>query len=90
MRKERKKLANNYVKFLRGTPIAYANLAEKNEDTLYFIYEKDESSASLYLGSKLIAGDDSDNGAKFLSDLKDVLISENLNENDCLIHDASG
>jgi hypothetical protein len=59
MRKEREELAN-YVKFLRGTPAAYANLAEKNKDTLYFIYEEDESNGLLYLGSKLIAGSSND------------------------------
>lgn len=66
------------------------NLPEKNNDTLYFIYEEDESSGSLYLGSKLIAGSNTIEGAQFLSDLQDVLISANLNENDCLIYDISG
>ena len=31
----------NYVKFMRGTPTAFANLVHKNEDTMYFIYEPD-------------------------------------------------
>ena len=66
------------------------NLSEKNNDTLYFIYEEDESSGSLYLGSKLIAGSGTIEGAQVLSDLQDVLISANLNENDCLIYDISG
>ena len=66
------------------------NLPEKNDDTLYFIYEEDESSGSLYLGSKLIAGSGTIEGAQVLSDLQDVLISANLNENDCLIYDISG
>ena len=66
------------------------NLPEKNNDTLYFIYEEDESSGSLYLGSKLIAGNGAIEGAQVLSDLQDVLISANLNENDCLIYDISG
>lgn len=48
----------NYVKFLRGTPAAYANLPNKDNDTLYFIYEEDEASSLLYLGSKLITGSD--------------------------------
>ena len=30
------------VKFLRGTPQAFANLKHKDNDTLYFIYEEDE------------------------------------------------
>lgn len=91
MRKEREELAN-YVKFLRGTPAAYANLAEKNKDTLYFIYEEDESNGLLYLGSKLIAGSSNDviENNQFLSDLKDILISENVEANDCLVYDISG
>ena len=47
-----------YVKFLRGTPEAYARLRHKDSDTLYFIYEEDESTGILYLGSKVIAGGD--------------------------------
>jgi len=31
----------NYVKFMRGTPTAFKNLASKNKDTLYFIHEED-------------------------------------------------
>lgn len=49
-----------YVKFLRGTPEAYARLPHKDSDTLYFIYEEDESTGILYLGSKVIAGGDDD------------------------------
>ena len=29
----------NYVKFLRGTPNAYAQLTPKDDDTLYFVAE---------------------------------------------------
>lgn len=83
----------NYVKFRRGRPEAFQvilNAGQTEPDTLYFIYEEDESSASLYLGSKLIAGSGTIEGAQVLSDLQDVLISANLNENDCLIYDISG
>ena len=47
----------NYVKFMRGTPEAYARLTKKDTDTLYFISEADASDGLLYLGSKLISGD---------------------------------
>ncbi len=79
-----------YVKFLRGTPTAYKNLETKDSDTLYFIYEEDESTGVLYLGSKLIAGSEAGtdtNTSSFLSDLKDVLISEGLNDSSFLVYD---
>jgi hypothetical protein len=80
-----------YVKFLRGSPAAYNNLAVKDIDTLYFIYEEDESTGLLYLGSKLIAGsetgEDIVGGVEYLSKLKDVLISENLLDTSFLVYD---
>lgn len=45
-----------YVKFMRGTPSAYAALVTKENDTLYFISNPGDSEVSLYLGSKLISG----------------------------------
>ena len=42
----------NYVKFMRGTPRAYEILRQKDEDTLYFIAEKDSLTGQLYLGEK--------------------------------------
>lgn len=80
----------HYVKFLRGTPEAYNNLKQKNNDTLYFIYENDEATGALYLGSKLIAGStDSDNqdNINTLKDLKDVLLAENINKDSFLVYD---
>lgn len=47
----------NYVKFRRGLAENF-NREEADLDTLYFIYEKDESSADLYLGSKKISSGD--------------------------------
>lgn len=44
----------NYVKFIRGTPIAFANLTPKDPDTLYFICATDANHGLLYLGDKLI------------------------------------
>jgi hypothetical protein len=58
----------HFVKFVRGTPAQYHALIHKDADTLYFIYEADESAADLYLGTKLIATTDATiQGAMFLS-----------------------
>ena len=46
----------NYVKFQRGSEQAYNNLAVKNQDTLYFVYNgSDSTTAKLYLGNKLLS-----------------------------------
>lgn len=74
--------AFNYVKFVRGTPNAFNNLAEKNSDTLYFISNSDEDKGSLYLGSKLISKDVSS-----IADLDDILISETLADKHILSYD---
>ncbi len=83
----------NYVKFMRGTPAAYQallNSAEKpNNDTLYFISEKDSNDAILYLGSKLIAGGSSD-VVLSLENIANTHITE-LEDKDILVYDlASG
>ena len=52
----------NYVKFLRGTPVAFNNLTKKDIDTLYFIAEKDSSVGKLYLGNICISGTLNENG----------------------------
>lgn len=63
----------NYVKFLRGTPTAYNNLAQKDSDTLYFVAEKDAVVGKLYLGEILISGSTNESGVvDYLSELKDV------------------
>ena len=82
-------IISNYVKFRRGTPEAFANLIHKDSDTLYFIYEEDELTGELYLGSKLIAGAGEINGATTLAGLTDILLDENLDTRDCLIYDIS-
>lgn len=79
----------NYVKFTRGTPIAYTNLQEKDPDTLYFISEKDEDTGILYLGSKIIAGGSSGVSVTSLKDLTDVLIGESITANSLLVYDDS-
>lgn len=46
----------SYVKFLKGTSDAFSKLSNKSNDTLYFIYENENSeTGSLYLGSKKIS-----------------------------------
>lgn len=65
----------NYVKFLRGTINSYNRLAQKDDNTLYFVHaENDDSHGSLYLGSRLITGDIG-GGVNTLAELTDVIIS---------------
>ena len=78
-------LATKYVKFLRGTPSAYEK-ATKYDDTLYFISEPGDSNITLYLGEKLVAGDDLSKGS--IDALKDVMISEGLADKQILVYDA--
>lgn len=63
----------NYVKFLRGTPAAFAR-SVKDANTLYFISEVGASTGQLYLGNKLIAGS-AEISASSLSELQDVVLS---------------
>ena len=66
----------NYVKFQRGSEQAYNNLAVKNQDTLYFVYDgQDSTKAKLYLGERLLSGVGEGTGVTTLSELEDVLIS---------------
>lgn len=76
----------NYVKFLRGTPAAYEALTPKNEDTLYFVSEREADTGLLYLGDKLISG--SLNGTTTLGDLNDVLLSQGLEAGSLLYFDG--
>ena len=76
---------SGYVKFLRGTPAAYAAIT-KNDDTLYFISEDNAASGKLYLGNKLISG--STSVATTLGDLSDVLISAGVTSNSLLVYDG--
>lgn len=77
---------SNYVKFLRGTPTAYAQLTSKDADTLYFISEKGASTGTLYLGAMAIAGG-SVTAATTLNELTDVLIQEGLTGDSFLVYD---
>lgn len=77
----------NYVKFLRGTPAAYQK-AKKDNDTLYFISESEESTTGvLYLGSKLIAGG-TVSGSTTLEELEDVLLSAGIVDGSLLVYDG--
>lgn len=76
----------NYVKFRRGTPAAFAALATKDADCLYFISEQGATQGSLYLGEKLISGSITSNIS--LSNLEDILLGENITSNSLLIYDA--
>jgi hypothetical protein len=80
-------LAANYVKFIRGTPKAFANLAVKDSDTLYFITEAESADGVLYLGSKKIGGT-GNLSTSSIDELRDVLISNDLSDRSFLIYDA--
>lgn len=78
----------NYVKFQRGSRTAYDSqlkLGQLNDDTLYFIYDKDDSYGSLYLGSRLISDIGSDTHINTLQQLQDVLVDEVPSVSDILI-----
>lgn len=77
---------NGYVKFVRGTPAAWASITTKDPDTLYFIAEQNAAKGVLYLGNRVISGEDQ----KFsINDLTDVLISESVSTNSLLIYDGT-
>lgn len=72
----------NYVKFIRGLTSIFNKLQNKDDDTLYFIYD-DETSTSgrLYLGDKeIICHAGKDSGVAYLKDLLDVQLPENIGE----------
>ena len=81
--------ATKYVKFLRGTKEAYNNLATKDSNTLYFIYESPaDAEGDLYLGSMKLTGD-TDLNTISIDALKDVLIDNTtLSDNSFLVYDA--
>lgn len=80
----------NYVKFQRGTLVAYNRLATKDENTLYFIYDANDSTkGTLYLGTRLIGNVGGSGGASTLAELSDVLVS-NANTGDFLVLNSQG
>lgn len=70
----------NFVKFQRGSATAYANLSKKDNDTLYFIHDKNNPSAGglLYLGETLIGGTGSLLNSIAMSDIIDVSLTDNI------------
>lgn len=63
----------NYVKFLRGTPSAYAALETKDSDTLYFIIATGASYGKLYLGDILVAGNVTPDGTDIIDSLGELV-----------------
>lgn len=60
---------------MRGTPEAFAKLAVKDRDTLYFICAEDATDGLLYLGEKLISGEGDNLNTSSINDLLDVIIN---------------
>lgn len=82
----------NYVKFIRGTLDAYKKLSQKQDDTLYFVWDE-EGNTSLYLGEKLVSssGDAAVDLENFSIDsLKDVMISQSLTDKSLLVYQING
>lgn len=75
----------NYVKFVKGTNEAWKNFTPKDADTLYFIYDKDSTEGSLYLGERLIS---SSGNASSLEGITDILLSENIAPDSLLMYNA--
>lgn len=77
-----------FVKFSRGLISSYNNLANKDPDTLYLVYEKTNSeNGLLYLGNKLIStvGNAS---TMSLNDLADISLSGELEDGMLLQYNA--
>lgn len=66
-------METNYVKFLRGTPSAYASLIQKDPDTLYFITATDATVGKLYLGNILVAGNVTADGTNIIDSLGELI-----------------
>ena len=80
----------NYVKFQRGTLLAYNRLSQKDENTLYFVYESpNAATGSLYLGDKLISNNVGGSGVNNLSELSDVIVN-GANTGDFLVLNSEG
>ena len=77
----------SYVKFLRGTPSAYQNLAVKDPNTLYYVYEQNADHGVLYLGEKLISG--SLTSTISLNQLSDVIIGAGVSEGSLLMYNGT-
>ena len=79
---------DDYVKFVRGSKAAFNALTTKKDDTLYFVYDKDNTdSGSLYIGSRLIGSTGSSTTAS-IKDLSDVVIST-VGNRQILVYDSA-
>jgi hypothetical protein len=63
----------NYVKFLRGTPSAFATLETKDKNTLYFISAVGATVGKLYLGDILVAGNVTPEGDSIVDSLGELI-----------------
>jgi hypothetical protein len=73
----------NYVKFLRGTPASYQKLTTYDNNTLYFISEKNAKTGVLYLGDKILSDSTS------LSSLINIGIENaEVKDGDFLVYDS--
>ena len=80
----------NYVKFQRGSLVAYNRLSQKDDNTLYFVYESSTATTgSLYLGDKLISNNVGGSGVNNLSELSDVIVN-GANTGDFLVLNSEG
>lgn len=78
-----------FVKFSRGLLSTYKSLSRKDPDTLYLVYESNEStSGSLYLGTKLISSVTNPSSMS-LNNLTDVVISDELEDGMLLQYNSS-
>lgn len=81
----------NYVKFVRTTPALYNGLAQKDNDTLYFVTEVNKNTGKLYLGEKIIsdgsAGGNIDLTQTSINDFKDVVIGAGVKDGDVLVYE---
>ena len=63
----------NSVKFLKGTPTAFAALENKDPNTLYFIIAENANVGKLYLGDVLVAGNVTEDGTEIVDALGELL-----------------
>ena len=84
----------NYIKMSRGKKAAYEKAKQAgslNNNTLYFIYDDEsEATGSLYLGTRLISGGDSQVISSALADLSDVSIDEGAADGDFIVRNDLG
>ena len=87
-------MANEYVKFQRGSQSAYDALKVANkldDNTLYFIYDDNNGGVgALYMGKRVISGGDITIASASLDDLADVVLSETGANSFLIKDDTSG